>query len=289
MQIIKLNFANNKQWHGMPFHMEDYEDYVEKVAKILDIDVPMIKIDSDELLDHSAAGYIKEQNTILLSERTLHWQSEDTHIAAYMLTAYALRRIWQEKYKYFPNGFDDPSINIEEYENQPREVDANAFAYLIIGTYFEGKAPTRGTWAIHSYDKVIERVYELERWFDIRMEEVFGEDGFVELDESILPPGLCQRYGHTRIFLNEKYVGLGMAITRDSGSLPLEDQYYRVYYFDLATGTLEYMRSAAVFERDEFSRIKEPTVPYIFNDIIDMSALDEDLLIWYKNNHPEIQ
>ena len=268
----------------MEFDMEEFEEYVEKTAMILDIDDPVIRVDSDGLLDRNAVGYIKERNIILLSENLIQPQNENKYIETYLIAAHGLRHVWQEKYGYLLDDPYDPSDDMEKCENHPREVDANAFAYLIISTYFDGRVPAKGTWAIYSYDKVLERVQELKRWFDIRMEELFGEDGFVELDEAILPPGLFQRYGHTRIFLNEEYEGLGMAIIRDSGSLPLENQYYHVYYFDLDAETLKRMYSIPMFERKNFTELKEPLIPRNFNDMVDM--LSENLIGWHNRNRP---
>lgn len=66
--------------------------------------------------------------------------------------------MWQALYHfetYYADGYITENDN-EAYERQLSEVDANAFAWLIIEFYF-GKHPAKGTWKIHLYDLIKER------------------------------------------------------------------------------------------------------------------------------------
>ena len=71
--------------------------------------------------------------------------------------------LWQHLYwqnEYYGDGYYNGEDEAK-YECQYCEVDANAFAYLIVDNWF-CKYPQKGTWKIYSYDLIMERVEEIK-------------------------------------------------------------------------------------------------------------------------------
>ena len=110
------------------------QELVENISKMLSIEPPEVVIVDELDTPTKMASAVPVEGVIVIKARL---SAFDAAIAI----AHELRHIWQ--YKNEPQMFSDyqnsSSLSKEDYNLQPAEVDANAFAELYVGQY--GKRP----------------------------------------------------------------------------------------------------------------------------------------------------
>ena len=155
------------------------QEFINLTAAILDIDDYEIRVDQENQLDKTTkAGYVFGTNTILINKTLTNPLTTDKYIEVFMVIAHEMRHMWQSLYHfetYYADGYITENDNEAAYERQLSEVDANAFAWLMIEFYF-GKHPAKGTCNIHSYDLIKERAFEIFDDFYSRIDSIFPQD-----------------------------------------------------------------------------------------------------------------
>lgn len=113
-----------------------------EINKIIDTIVDILKVDKVKInrLDHfyktNSGGYDPIKNAIGLKR---HYPTEFDEIFA---LAHEYRHVWQFKNKIFDFSTykkREDCANIDEYNNQSSEIDANAFGCIIIDLITDGK------------------------------------------------------------------------------------------------------------------------------------------------------
>lgn len=116
------------------------QEFIELTAAILDIDDYEIRVDQENQLDKTTkAGYVFGTSTILINEALTNPLTSDKYIEVFMIIAHEMRHMWQALYHsdtFYADGYITESDNEAAYERQLSEVDANAFAWLMIEFYF---------------------------------------------------------------------------------------------------------------------------------------------------------
>ena len=112
--------------------------FVSDMAKILKIDMPKVEYDTrhfetDTMLAQAYIG--KHGETIIYLKQT-----DSITLDTYFSIAHEMRHIWQVKYDYelymrHYKGRD--KLSLEDYNNQLAEVDANAFATVVMEDLFD--------------------------------------------------------------------------------------------------------------------------------------------------------
>ncbi len=114
----------------------DYQVYTDKLSRLLNIEVPhtIEEMDRTKMVSPTTiAQYSKKENTITI------WSKADIK-DIYFSIAHELRHIWQLKYhenEYFDNYKTASELELEAYNLQAPELDANAFALIIMEEMFE--------------------------------------------------------------------------------------------------------------------------------------------------------
>lgn len=106
------------------------EEYIENICDLLQIDVPEIEY-RDKLLTETMLAMCDGQKIILKKKKP--------SLDLYFSVAHELRHLWQiktnEEY-YFANYKPINETDLETYNLQPAEVDANAFGFIIMQDAF---------------------------------------------------------------------------------------------------------------------------------------------------------
>lgn len=119
-----------------------YEEYINMICGILQIEKPVIKVDKSVFENSTAMAYFDYKNNVLFFPSPLV-PSFDTFFAI----AHELRHSWQVKTKYdhyFSNYKTRNKLSNKEYNLQPAEIDANAFAKLVVFATFEAEPLFKG-------------------------------------------------------------------------------------------------------------------------------------------------
>ena len=135
------------------------QDYIENICDILNIATPKVSYDTSNFTTTTMLAQINPSgNTIYLKK---YYKS---NIDLLFSIAHELRHAWQIKYnknlyskKYKPV---ELCASIEEYNLQLAEIDANAFAYIVMVDFFQIKPLFHGM-SNTVKSKIIERVNEL--------------------------------------------------------------------------------------------------------------------------------
>lgn len=119
--------------------MIDYDivDFISDICSYLEIDVPLIDKLPESLPDSILAAAKPATNTIYIKDNAKH------DLSLYFCLSHELRHIWQYKNSqmYFDNYLPSSMLETEKYNSQPAEIDANAFAIIVMADYF-GVKPT---------------------------------------------------------------------------------------------------------------------------------------------------
>lgn len=109
------------------------EEYIADICDLLDIDVPKISYDTSHFPTNSTMAMCDNKNTIYL--RDIYKPNPD-----YMFSiAHELRHLWQietNKSFFFRNYKSSKELSVEKYNLQIAEIDANAFAAIIMINWF---------------------------------------------------------------------------------------------------------------------------------------------------------
>ena len=147
--------------------MKRFDLFIKLVQLLLQIHCNICNDIHGYLGNEVLAGAVVETRSILISDK-LKEKMINNPIEAYLILSHEMRHIWQfvnQPYSYDDYCSGDDSL--EEYEIQECEIDANAFACLVVNLV-TGKIPKRNTWGIYSYDLIMLRVKELELAFRLR-------------------------------------------------------------------------------------------------------------------------
>lgn len=135
-------------------------DYIDDVCDILDIPVPTVSFDTSHFQTKTMmAQCVPEDSIIYLKEYTKPNPDQLFSIA------HELRHIWQfhtDEQLYFSKYKPVESCSsVEEYNLQIAELDANAFAYMVMVSFFHLKPLFEGV-SEPIKEKIIERVEYLK-------------------------------------------------------------------------------------------------------------------------------
>ena len=140
--------------------------FVDFVKELLNLGSVEICDDNDHKLDNNTfAGYVYSQDKIIVNYALIESKPEAWFLLC-LAVAHELRHMWQSRFhldEFFKDGY--VSRSGYEYERQFCEVDAAAFSYMVLDSYF-GKQPVKGTWKIYSFDLIMDRVKDLREDFE---------------------------------------------------------------------------------------------------------------------------
>lgn len=128
--------------------------YIEKVCKILKITVPNISYDTSHFTTETTLAQCDSAGTTMYLRHTVLSNSDDA-----FAIAHELRHIWQIRNdcdRYFANYKTSDEIGVETYNNQLAEIDANAFAAIIMANFF-GLRPLYNGLSKKTIDKIMLR------------------------------------------------------------------------------------------------------------------------------------
>ena len=119
-----------------------FEEYMNMICTILQIEKPVIKVDKSVFANSTAMAYFDYKNNILFFPKPLVPSFD-----AFFAIAHELRHAWQVKTKYayyFSDYKTRNELSNKEYNLQPAEIDANAFAKLVVFATFEAEPLFKG-------------------------------------------------------------------------------------------------------------------------------------------------
>lgn len=111
-------------------------EFISDVCKILKIKAPTVKYGSDFLTDTTFASYDLQSNTITIK----HISEQLPEL--YFSIAHELRHAWQKLEDpewFFSNYKDRTELDNDSYNRQFAEIDANAFAQIVMVDLFHIK------------------------------------------------------------------------------------------------------------------------------------------------------
>lgn len=113
------------------------EEFIQTVCDVLDIDVPKISYDTSNFSTKSTLGQCDPSGkTIYLAHPT------KITVDFYLVIAHELRHVWQMKnnYDFYLKDYKPRNqIDIASYNRQLAEIDANAFAEIMLVNCFNVK------------------------------------------------------------------------------------------------------------------------------------------------------
>ena len=104
-------------------------EFISDVCKILKIKPPTVKYGADFLTDTTLASYDLQSNTITIK----HVSEQSPEL--YFSIAHELRHAWQKQEDpewFFSNYKDRTELDNDSYNRQFAEIDANAFAQIVM-------------------------------------------------------------------------------------------------------------------------------------------------------------
>lgn len=119
-----------------------FEEYMNMICNILQIEKPIVKVDKSVFANSTAMAYFDYKNNTLFVPKPIV-PSFDTFFAI----AHELRHSWQVKTNfnyYFSDYKTRNEVSNKEYNLQPAEIDANAFAKLVVFATFEAEPLFKG-------------------------------------------------------------------------------------------------------------------------------------------------
>lgn len=114
-----------------------FEEYIEMICKILQIEKPFVKVDKSVFKNSTAMAYFDYKHNTLFFPKPLA-PSFDVFFAI----AHELRHSWQVNTNfnyYFSDYKTRNELTNKDYNLQPAEIDANAFAKMVIFATFEAE------------------------------------------------------------------------------------------------------------------------------------------------------
>lgn len=114
-------------------------EFIRDVCDILDIPVPELSYDTSVFTSDTMQALV----TITSDRTVMHLKTDKPDLDLLFAVAHELRHIWQLTYDeelYFSSYKPRESCSsVEEYNLQPAEIDAHAFAGIIIEDFFGAK------------------------------------------------------------------------------------------------------------------------------------------------------
>lgn len=110
------------------------EKFIKKVCDILDIYSPGISFDTSHFATSTMLAQCSPDGS------TIHIRKiEKPNLDYFFAIAHELRHVWQirtDAERWLSNYLPADVLTVEEYNNQPAEIDANAFATVIMSDAF---------------------------------------------------------------------------------------------------------------------------------------------------------
>lgn len=135
------------------------QNYIEDICDILNIPVPKISYDTSHFHSNTMMAQVDSAGKVIYLKKY-----NKPNFNQLFSIAHELRHIWQIKYhkeKYFYNYKTMEVLkSVEEYNLQLAEIDANAFAYIIMVDFFGVKPLFQGLSDIVK-SKIMERVNKI--------------------------------------------------------------------------------------------------------------------------------
>lgn len=126
------------------------------IAKIVNI-TP--KIFAKHVSIRADSSVLQGTSIAALVDRALCYNPSSNELDIYFSIAHELRHLWQlenNKSLYFNNYKSTRELSINDYNNQPAELDANAFGYLVMKVMFGVEAQFNGLDKLTKH-KILER------------------------------------------------------------------------------------------------------------------------------------
>ncbi len=135
------------------------KEYIKEICHILNIPVPEISYDTSHFPTDTMMAQVSS------SGKTMHLKKYDKPNTDQLFSiAHELRHIWQIKYHkdYYFESYKTVDLmqSIEEYNLQVAEIDAHAFAYIVMVDCF-GVKPLLQNLSDTVKSKIMERVNEI--------------------------------------------------------------------------------------------------------------------------------
>lgn len=135
------------------------QDYIEDICDILNIPVPQFSYDTSHFHSSTMMAQVDSAGKVMYLKK----YSKPNFDQLFSI-AHELRHVWQITYyqeKYFYNYKTmDVLKSVEEYNLQPAEIDANAFAYIVMADFFGVKPLFQGLSDIVK-SQIMERVNQI--------------------------------------------------------------------------------------------------------------------------------
>lgn len=135
----------------------DFEGFISDVSFMMKIDEPEISYDCSMFPTETTMAMADIKNKVI------HLRNKEPDLDLYFAIAHEMRHIWQESTdheKWF--GDYKPSNefrNIDKYNQQPAEIDANAYAAFVMAKFF-GVSPLFNGVSEKTKVKIIKRAEE---------------------------------------------------------------------------------------------------------------------------------
>ena len=134
-------------------------DYIEDICNILNIPVPNISYDTSHFHSNTMMAQVASTGKAIYLKKY-----NKPNFDQLFSIAHELRHVWQIKYneKFYLETYKtiDLCYSVEEYNLQPAEIDANAFAYIVMVDFFQRQPLFHGL-SENVKVKIMERVNEI--------------------------------------------------------------------------------------------------------------------------------
>ena len=135
------------------------QDYIEDICNILNIPVPKISYDTSHFQSNTMMTQVDSSGKTIYLKK----YNKPNFDQLFSIT-HELRHVWQIKYneKFYLETYKtiDLCYSVEEYNLQPVEIDANAFAYIVMVDFFQRQPLFHGL-SENVKVKIMERVNEI--------------------------------------------------------------------------------------------------------------------------------
>lgn len=112
-------------------------DYIKDICEILKIEIPQISHDVSHFQSDTMLAQCDSKGTTIYVK-----EIDKVNLDSMFAIAHELRHIWQIRTDYdmyFSKYKTVDELGVEDYNNQLAEIDANAFAYIVMVDYFKVK------------------------------------------------------------------------------------------------------------------------------------------------------
>lgn len=108
--------------------------FIKEICKILKIKIPSVSFDTSCFASPTTVAQCGNNGTCIFLKKY-----DKPNPDQFFAIAHELRHVWQHKYNRAVLGGYKPidlCVSVDEYNLQPAELDANAFAYIIMNEFF---------------------------------------------------------------------------------------------------------------------------------------------------------